>query len=121
VGPHGVLERSVVLTEKLADEALRLASRYLITHAVVGDRTASADAARAIEAALPSLAPSTIIDEKGSTVEGRKRYFLENPPRGWRKFVPQGLLTPPVPYDDYVAVVLAERFLKSLELPPLYL
>ncbi len=54
-----------------------------------------------------------MIDEHRSSEQGRRRYFRENPPRGWRRLLPVGLQTPPRAYDDYVAVVLAERYLAS--------
>ena len=53
----------------------------------------------------------TLVDEHRSTEEARRRYFVDNPPSGWRRLMPRGLLTPPVPYDDYVAIILAERYL----------
>jgi hypothetical protein len=56
-----------------------------------------------------------LVDERGSTLEARRLYWQENPPRGWRRFVPRGLLVPPVPLDDWAAAVLARRF---LGLPP---
>ncbi|HKM17981.1 MAG TPA: pre-16S rRNA-processing nuclease YqgF, partial [Limnochordia bacterium] len=34
-----------------------------------------------------------------------------HPPRGWRRLLPVSLQTPPVPIDDYVAVILAQRYL----------
>lgn len=109
-----VLGKETVATPKLAEEARSIAARYRPTHVVVGDRTTSAAAIDILSSALPGAIISRV-DEKGSSLEGRKRYFAEKPPRGWRKLVPRGLLTPPEPYDDYVAVILAERFLKSLE------
>jgi hypothetical protein len=50
------------------------------------------------------------ISEDNSSREGRRR-FLETNRQGWRRLVPLGLQSPWRPYDDYVAVVLGERFL----------
>ena len=36
-----------------------------------------------------------------------------NPPRGWRRLLPVSMQMPPEPYDDYVAVILAQRFLRG--------
>ena len=41
----------------------------------------------------------------------RELYFREHPPRGWRRLVPTGLQLPPVPVDDYAAILIARRFL----------
>jgi hypothetical protein len=54
-----------------------------------------------------------LVDEHRSSEQGRRRYFRDNPPRGWRRLLPVGLQTPPRAYDDYVAVILAERYLAS--------
>ncbi len=54
-----------------------------------------------------------IVDEDFSTEEARQRYWLAHPPTGWRRFCPRGLLLPPVPVDDYAAIILAERYLKT--------
>jgi hypothetical protein len=54
-----------------------------------------------------------LIEEAGTTLAARARYFKEHPRRGWRRLLPLGLQTPPEPYDDYVAVLLAEAALGS--------
>lgn len=78
---------------------------------VLGDRTAAKD----VRALLGEEAQTraVLVDEHRSTEQGRQRYFEGNPPRGWRRLLPIGLQTPPRPYDDYVAVVIAERYLAS--------
>lgn len=54
-----------------------------------------------------------IIDESFSTQEGRKLYWKHNPPKGWRRFLPLSLQTPPVFLDGWAAAVLVLRFLSS--------
>lgn len=54
-----------------------------------------------------------IIDESFSTQEGRKLYWKYHPPRGWRRFLPLSLQTPPVFLDGWAAAVLVLRFLSS--------
>ncbi|UCH35178.1 MAG: pre-16S rRNA-processing nuclease YqgF [Armatimonadota bacterium] len=106
------LAREVVSAEQLAARAQELARAYDITVIVVGDRTGADAALHALEAALPQV-EATAVDEHRSTEEARRLYFREHPPRGWRRLMPRGLQTPPHPYDDYVAVVLAQRFLRG--------
>ena len=77
---------------------------------VLGDGTTSAS----MQAALAGLLPETkviALDESHSTEEARALYWQINPPQGWRKLIPLGLLTPPVPLDAYAAVVLSRRYL----------
>ena len=37
-------------------------------------------------------------------------YWREHPPRGLMRLIPVTMQVPPVPVDDYVAVILAERY-----------
>jgi len=48
-------------------------------------------------------------DETGTSALARRRYLLEHPAKGWRRLIPMGLRYPDEPYDDYVALILAER------------
>ena len=54
-----------------------------------------------------------LVDERHTTEMAKVRYFQEFPPRGLWKLVPIGLQTPPTCYDDFAAVVLAERYLEE--------
>jgi RNase H-fold protein (predicted Holliday junction resolvase) len=53
------------------------------------------------------------VDERETTLLARKRYFDDHPPRGLRALVPRGLLIPDRPIDDYAALLIAERFLRT--------
>jgi RNase H-fold protein (predicted Holliday junction resolvase) len=75
---------------------------------VVGNGTGHARLVAMLQAA--GIEPE-LVDERNTSAEARRRYLLEHPGRGWRRLVPLGLRTPDAPYDDYVAVILAERTL----------
>ncbi len=104
-----ILARAVVPPDALAGQVKDWQARYPITEAVIGNRTGAADTERILAGVLS--VPLRRIEETGTTLRARERYFEEHPPRGWRRFVPRGLLTPPEPYDDYAAVLLAEAVL----------
>lgn len=55
--------------------------------------------------------PIHLVDEFETSRRARELYFREHPPRGWRRLVPAGFQTPPVPVDDYAAILIARRFL----------
>jgi RNase H-fold protein (predicted Holliday junction resolvase) len=57
--------------------------------------------------------PVELVDERETTIEARALYFAHNPPRGWRRLIPRGLLLPPDPIDDFAAVLIARRWLAS--------
>ncbi len=55
----------------------------------------------------------TLVDERETSLLARSRYFQDHPPRGWRRFVPRGMLLPDRPIDDYAALLIAERYLRA--------
>ncbi|NQV10780.1 MAG: resolvase [Cyanobacteria bacterium] len=60
---------------------------------------------------LAPLAPVLLIEERGSTLAARSRYWQLFPARGWRRLLPMGLRQPPRPWDDVVAQLLVEQAL----------
>jgi hypothetical protein len=81
---------------------------------VLGDRTGSREFAGEIAQEHPS--PEILfIDEHMSSMEGRRRYLLDHPRPGLGRLIPVSLRVPGEPFDDYVAVVLAERFFQCLK------
>ncbi len=104
-----VLHRAVLAREQLEKEIASLFLRFRPRCVVVGGGTGF----RALEPLLRNLSsdvPVQVVDEAYTSEEARRRYLRENPPKGWRKIIPSWLRTPEQPYDDYVAVILAERY-----------
>lgn len=56
---------------------------------------------------------TVLFPEKDTTWQARRRYWQENTPRGWLRLMPTSLRIPPRPVDDYAAVIIGERYLKS--------
>lgn len=111
---RGVEERLIVATRDLPVSVARLLARYHSRTVVIGDRTTSRDAQGTLRAALADQSVQIIpVDEHRSTDEARARYWQENPPRGLKRLIPVTMLAPPRPVDDYVAVILAERFFRK--------
>lgn len=95
----------IVETGNVRDKVSEIAKRFRIEEIIVGDGTA----AKAVESEVreaANLAP-VFVDETDSTLEARKLFFFLNPPTGWRRLLPIGLLSPPGPVDHYAALVLA--------------
>lgn len=104
----GVLARGIVATDVVALVAEKWVAQHRPTLLVVGKGTSL----RELRARLERVGlPLVIQPEENTTLLARDRYYEENPPRGWQRLVPRGLLTPPVPVDDYAAVLIAESFL----------
>lgn len=109
---QGVLARSVVKTEELPAAIERCLSQIGCRVVVLGDRTRSAEIRVHLERLRENrtIEEIVLVDEHNSSEEGRKRYWESNPPRGWRRIFPKTLLTPPCAWDDFAAIILAERF-----------
>ncbi|HEV2472666.1 MAG TPA: hypothetical protein VGS41_08385 [Chthonomonadales bacterium] len=80
---------------------------------VIGLGCGSGSLVSSLRAAVSSL-PIETIDEKRSSEEARRRFVRENRPIGWQRLLPRSLRSPWRPYDDYVAVILAERYMAAL-------
>lgn len=80
-----------------------------ISRLLMGSGTGSGDLRRAVQQTFPQIVLETV-DEHGSSERARRRFVREIPPRGLRKLLPPGLRTPERPYDDYVALLLAEEY-----------
>ena len=104
-----ILFQEVVATKDLEACVLALMRAHR-PQIVMGNGTTSAAAKARVEAAAGSGAVA-LVDEYRTTEEAKELYRQTHPPRGWRRLVPRGMLTPPVPVDDFVAVILAQRFL----------
>ena len=93
------------LKEILAD----LVERYRPVRIALGGGTHAGE----VGAILRELRlPIEIVDERATTLLARERYFAANPPKGWRRLIPRGMLLPPRPIDDFAAVLIAERAMK---------
>lgn len=79
---------------------------------IIGSATGSKDVVNAVRNHLPGLG-TLVVDEKETTIQARERYWEYNPRRGWRKLLPASLQVPPTPYDDFAALILAERVLSE--------
>lgn len=108
-----ILARAVVPVRQLIEVITDWSTRYGVRHILVGDRTGSKEIVQLIATALRDVA-LTLVAETGTTLDARKRYFRDHPPRGWRRLLPMTLQVPSRPYDDYAAVLLAERFFERL-------
>jgi RNase H-fold protein (predicted Holliday junction resolvase) len=74
---------------------------------VIGNGTASAH----WRDQLPADLPLTVVDERGTTLAARRRYWELWPPQGWRRLLPDGLRIPPCDLDAVAALVILESAL----------
>lgn len=108
--PSRVLDHRVLPTSGLVQFVTAALREHAGATAVVGNRTSSGAVRQLLEKHVPGLVIASVEEER-TTLEARRLYFADHPPRGWRRLLPRSLQVPPVPYDDYAAVVLGRRFL----------
>ncbi len=108
-----ILFHEVLHTRDVPAKLLELANTYGADVVVLGNGTGSAHIADSL--ASLGIAKVEIVDEHLTTMDARKRFFQMNPPRGLGRIVPLSFQVPCRPYDDYVAIILAERYLASGE------
>lgn len=115
-----ILTKEIVPRANLLARIEELFISYDIGTLVLGDRTGSKALAGELERALAGWprrgagdAKRVImfVDEHLSSMEARRRYLLDHPLPGLGRLIPVSLRVPGEPYDDYVAVILGERFL----------
>uniref|UniRef100_E6Q3K9 Putative Holliday junction resolvase n=1 Tax=mine drainage metagenome TaxID=410659 RepID=E6Q3K9_9ZZZZ len=103
--------RAILQPEGLLEEIRPLVERFRIEAIAVGGGTRGAE----IMERLAGLGlPCERVDETSTTLDARKLYFEAYPPRGWRRLVPRGMLTPPQPIDDFAAELIARRLDRKL-------
>lgn len=106
--PGEILAHRVVPLAELASVAHEWTAAFGVERVVIG---AGTGARGALEALAGLSVPVLAVNETGTTLAARARYFADHPPRGWRRLLPRSLLTPGEPYDDYAAIVLGEAYL----------
>ena len=107
----GILDRMVVPCQEFPQTVRDLFDKYQPQVVLLGSSTGSKPIGAAIRQNL-KVEPK-LVDEKHTTELAKLRYFQVYPPKGLWKLVPLGLQTPPTCYDDFAAVVMAERYLEK--------
>lgn len=111
-GKREILLQRVIETKSLESEIVQIVEQYHPRVLILGNGTTSKQAEKRICAAVPSL-PVEVVDEYRTTEQAKREYWIVHPPTGWRRFLPTTMQVPPVPVDDFVAVILARRFLEA--------
>ena len=109
---HGVLRQAIVRAMELNVVVENWIREHGCSLIVIGNKTASKQALESLATLLAESKIATIVkvEEHKSTEQARLRYWRTNPPHGWRRLIPLGLLIPPCAIDDFAAIILAERY-----------
>jgi len=107
-----ILQREVISTDETTKAIEGSLNIYKIDKIILGNGTNY----KSIEEKLKNLFPQLkiiLIEEEFSTLKARKKYFEAHPPQGISKLIPLSLRVPPGHYDDFAAVLLAEKYFKN--------
>ena len=104
------IELRVVPTADMSAYLAGEAAAGDIARVCIGHATTSNAVVSMCRAALPDV-PIAVVDESRTTLEARRRYYEDHPPRGIARLIPRGLLVPDAPLDGYAALLIVERFL----------
>ena len=105
-----ILALHIANTEHIEVELRAFAGKEQLAGIIMGDGTNSKAIGQAVSKVFAAV-PLALVGEAHSTEEARSLYWQVNPPRGWRKLVPLGMLVPSEPLDAYAAVVQVKRWL----------
>lgn len=105
----GYIYQGVIESDSLPGVLPELVETHKPQAIVIGDGTASSNIISVVKSL--GIADVKVVDEKNTTLLARRRFWEANPPRGLRRLIPVSMQTPNRPYDDYVAIILAERLL----------
>lgn len=105
-----ILALHIAHTEHIEVELSAFAGKEQLAGIIMGDGTNSKAIGQTVSKVFAAV-PLALVGEAHSTEEARSLYWQVNPPRGWRKLVPLGMLVPSEPLDAYAAVVQVKRWL----------
>jgi RNase H-fold protein (predicted Holliday junction resolvase) len=96
---------------ELPERVARDVGRSEIEAICIGHATNSRDIEQMCRSRWPEI-PVVIVDETNTTLDARRRYYEENPPKGLLRLLPRGLLVPSAPLDGYAALLIIERWMR---------
>ena len=111
-GAGKILKLHIADSQNIDNEIVEFIQKSCPVQIVLGNGTNSSNIGEAVQKVLPNV-EIAVVEEAHSTEEARTLYWQENPPQGWRKLVPLGMLVPDVPLDAYAAAILVRRFLEG--------
>lgn len=110
-----LMAKNIVMTTKLSTYLDEIFQQFPFTHIVMGDGTNHKKLQPLVAEWISRQTASigfSLVDERYTTVEGRKLYWQHTPRHGWRRLVPLTFQYPPEPVDDYVAWIIGCRYLE---------
>ena len=102
-----VLDGLVLPTSSVIDQLMTWSTRGGLGLILLGNGTSSKE----WEPALRLLTSVEVVEERGTTLRARERYWQLWPVQGWRQLLPRGMRVPPGELDALAALVMVEDHL----------
>ncbi len=102
-----VIEGKIVRSESVIDLINQWKKTTGVERTLLGNGTTSS----VFSARLKGILCVELVEEKGTTLLARERFWEIWPPSGWRSWLPRGLIVPPYDLDAVAALLLIESYL----------
>lgn len=112
---YTLLHHQVALAETAIGTVRYLRKKFEIALIVMGNQTTAQHWQQKLQLELSPPLAIALVNERNSTLEARDRYWEMYPPNFTQKLIPKGMRLPPRAIDDIVAILLIERYLKSIQ------
>ena len=114
IATNTVVQGMVIPSAEVLDQLRSWMEDAQIAELVIGDGTSSTIWLHQ----LPASLKVRVVDETGTTLRARARYWQLWPARGWKRLLPLGLRIPSGDLDAIAALVILETHLgRSLQWP----
>lgn len=107
-----IFTKGIVYLGELPRTLRKLCETYKPEVFVIGNGTAAAITASVASEIGPDI-PIRAVDERNTTYDARRRYFSDHPPKGFWRLIPLSLQCPQVPIDDYAALLIGEKYIRT--------
>ena len=107
--------RGVEPTGSVVDRVAELVAAWNPGVVLVGDGTQGRSVMRGLRMRLEGTVPVVAVPEENTSRRARERVVRDSLPKGIARLVPRGMRVPNQPWDDVVAILLAEDWFAARE------
>ncbi len=107
---QGIVRDGLVVA---VDSVVELIQQWQKDQFIIGILLGNGTNSSTLKEALVNLSSVEMVEERGTTLLARKRFWKLWPPTGWRKFIPIGLRLPSVELDAIAALLILEIHFKK--------
>ncbi len=111
ISRNHLIDAKVVTKDEVINLIVQWSNQYSFQLIIIGNGTNSKYWVEKLE--KNKLSPIELVEEKGTTLRARTRYWEIYPPGFFLSLIPKGMLLPPKNLDSIAALVLLEDYLQK--------